>query len=174
MASQSLSQPTSSAQTKIPSFGTDPRALSPDQSPESESHPIRGQRRLAKEPKLIDLTSLPCVSLPPGPVPWKKRPQRKSAGKNSRAAGRSIPKFTVTSKCGWGIVSQKRLSFQERPDVAFKRIHPTCAGTFWVDPNGRAEGHEGDAAAIQLCQVARHPLHRMTRHPLHFVIGFWS
>jgi hypothetical protein len=28
--------------------------------------------------------------------------------------------------------------------------------------------------ALELCQVARHPLHRMTRHPLHFVIGFWS
>ena len=27
---------------------------------------------------------------------------------------------------------------------------------------------------LRLCQVARHPLHRMTRHPLHFVIGFWS
>ena len=33
-----------------------------------------------------------------------------------------------------------------------------------------AETPEG----AQLCQVARHPLHRMTRHPLHFVIGFWS
>ena len=40
---------------------------------------------------------------------------------------------------------------------------------------GRAEVNPSLVEALeQLCQVARHPLHRMTRHPLHFVIGFWS
>jgi hypothetical protein len=105
----------------------------------------------------IDVTRLPYVPLPRAPRRWEE-----SRDEGARTASAGAP-FEVTEGDGWKVISVQQLPKEERPDTAFRQMHPIDTGLFMLDDLGNAEGF-GDAPSAALRfdrsgnQVAAAPL----------------
>lgn len=80
----------------------------------------------------IDLDALPYIPLPRAPQRWEARQDRAST--NSKAS----EWFEIHDAEAWKLASVEKIPPDERPDPAFRRIHPTNAGLFIVDDLGNS------------------------------------
>jgi len=91
----------------------------------------------------IDVTGLPYVPLPRAPGHWEG-----SRDESARTASAGPP-FEVSEGDGWKILSVQHLPKEERPDTAFRQMHPIDTGLLMLDDLGNAEGF-GDAPSAAL------------------------
>lgn len=92
-----------------------------------------GAREGAREGDVpvLDLSSLRYIPLPRAPLQWETN----QTVKNESADGA----FEVR-EAAWSVHSVEKISPAERPDPAFRELHPTNAGVFMVDDLGKAKG----------------------------------
>ena len=109
--------------------------------------PARRFTRSSLAARLVDLASVPKVSLPRSPVAWE---ERRRSGQSPRGERERREAFSVTAGKGWSISAQEKLRPPDRPDPALKGTYACATGTVLGDPTGRARGFESCAAAIQL------------------------
>src|SRR5206468_850742 len=72
----------------------------------------------------IDVARLPYVPLPRAPRHWEE-----SRDESARTASAGPP-FEVSEGDGWKVLSVQQLPKEERPDTAFRHIHPIDTGLF--------------------------------------------
>lgn len=105
----------------------------------------------------IDVACLPYVPLPRAPRRWEE-----SRSEGARTASASEP-FEVDEADGWQVIRVEQLPKGERPDTAFRQMHPIDTGLLMLDDLGQAEGFGGaPSAALRFDrsghQVAAAPL----------------
>lgn len=115
----------------------------------------------------LDLTQAPLVTLPRAPSPWETR-EEAPADPDIKA------EFEVRG-APWSILTLEKLSKSDRPDAAFRLIHPQADGTLVIDDLGKAEGlGEVSSAALLYDATGRvaaragfdRDLYRIGVHPL--------
>ena len=118
----------------------------------------------------IDISSLSYVPLPRAPSKWE---EKQVAGENLIALERGS--YFETRDSNWRLGPTEKIPLSERPDPAFRQIHPTDAGLFMIDDLGNAEGHgDIEAAALRYDRSGRlaakvgliHGTYRVGVHPL--------
>ncbi len=98
------------------------------------------------EPQIreIDLTSLPYVPLPRAPSYWEERQTRAHTVEIEKIEDH----FEILDTDEWFLSEVEKLPMQERPDPAFRKIHPTDSGISFIDDLGNAKGYEAADAAV--------------------------
>jgi len=93
----------------------------------------------------IDLQSLPYVPLPRSPLRWEK-----TRGKNkTKPVEQTSQWFEILDSVGWKLLLVEKLTQDERPDPAFRRIYPMETGLIMVDDLGNSDrSGEAPAAAV--------------------------
>lgn len=129
----------------------------------------------AVSPPLIalDLTDAPLVTLPRAPLSW--------GGREEVSADSEIDTEFEVQEGRWSILRLEKLSKTERPDAAFRIIHPQADSTLIIDDLGKAEGLGESSSAAMLYDAAGtvaaragfdRDLYRIGVHPLgHGFIG---
>ena len=151
------------------------RLLMPD-SPAIPAPPpkriVRSHRTERKPPRLreIDVSSVGYVPLPRSPSQWGDASVSPEWAKVPDAEA----PFEVRG-ADWEIAAVRKLSPAQRPDTAFRRMHPTDSGLFMVDDLGKANGlGEIKAAALRYDRSGKlaakkgfqHGVYRLGVHPL--------
>ncbi len=117
----------------------------------------------------IDISSLQYVPLPRSPLRWEE------AGREQAEIQESGEPFEIRDANKWRIVSINKVPSAERPDPAFRQIHPTNAGLFMIDDLGKAKDlGEIEAAALRYDRLGQpaakaalaHDVYRLSLHPL--------
>ena len=144
---------------------------SPD-VPNSPPKRILGSHRThQKPPRLIeiDISSLSYVPLPRAPMRWEAQTDSEQKG---------IPEpqnYFEVHDADWSIMAIEKIPSEERPDTAFRQMHPTDSGLFIIDDLGNADGlGQIEAAALRYDRngklVAKkgfqHGVYRVGVHPL--------
>jgi hypothetical protein len=80
----------------------------------------------------IDLSTLPYVPLPRAPHRWEAK--RDDAAGEVGASGW----FEIRGAEDWELLSVDKIPFKQRPDPAFRRIHPTDTGLIMLDDLGKS------------------------------------
>jgi hypothetical protein len=123
----------------------------------------RGNRRVRE----LDWRCLPCVELTQPPFhsnEWRRK-QKLPAAKDA---------FEVRA-AGWSLKSVEKLPAAQRPDPAFRRLHPIASGLLMFDDLGKAQGFgDSKAAVLRYDRAGRlaakagfaHRLYRIGLHPL--------
>ncbi len=115
----------------------------------------------------LDLTAAPLVTLPRAPSPWEVR--------DEAPADPDIAAEFEVRDAAWTIVTLEKLSKSDRPDAAFRLIHPQAGGTLIIDDLGKAEGLGEVSSAAMLYDAAGQiaaragfdrDLYRIGVHPL--------
>lgn len=105
-------------------------------SPHDEGLPPRrlvGSHRMDRHSlkcRDIDLNTLPYVPLPRAPLRWEVKQDDVAA--EVGASGW----FEIRDAEGWQLLSVDKIPFEQRPDPAFRRIHPTDSGLILIDDLG--------------------------------------
>lgn len=131
---------------------------------------VESHRRERNRPKFreIDISSLDYVPLPRSPLAWEEK-----GDKEKRISTDSQEQFEVR-EADWKISSVEKLSVAERPDPAFRQLHPTNSGMLIIDDLGKAEGFgqiEGSAlrydrtGALVAKKPLLHSVYRIGVHP---------
>ena len=151
------------------------RLLPPD-SPDIPAPPpkrVVGSHRTHQRPPTlheIDLSSLDYVPLPRAPMRWDEA----QTGREQTEVLEPQNHFEVHD-ADWHIGMVEKIPLEERPDTAFRRMHPTDSGLFIIDDLGNADGlGQIDAAALRYDRdgklVAKkglqHGIYRIGVHPL--------
>ena len=151
------------------------RLLSPDSHKIPEPPPkriVRSHRTDRKPPRLreIDISSLSYVPLPRSPAQWRDA----HVGSEWAAVPDAKDPFEVRG-ADWKISTVHKLSPTQRPDTAFRQMHPTDSGLFMIDDLGKADGlGEIKAAALRYDRSGeleakkglQHGVYRLGVHPL--------
>lgn len=115
----------------------------------------------------LDLAEAPVVTLPRAPSPWEAREEA--------SADPDIETEFEVRDARWSILTLEKLSKNERPDAAFRLIHPQAHGTLVIDDLGKAEGLGEVSSAAMLYDAAGQmaaragfdrDLYRIGVHPL--------
>ena len=142
-----------------------------DTSVRSAQRIVRSHRVDRKPPRLreIDVGSLSYVPLPRAPERWEDVPD-----------GRKLPvpqaaeHFEIRD-ADWRISTVEKIPPTQRPDTAFRQMHPTDSGLVLIDDLGKAEGlGQIEAAAMRYDRVGKvaakkallHSVYRVGVHPL--------
>lgn len=123
----------------------------------------------AAAPPLIalDLTDAPLVTLPRAPSPWEAREEAPTDP--------DIESEFEVRDAAWSILALEKLSKSDRPDAAFRLIHPQADRTLIIDDLGKAEGLGEVSSAAMLYDTAGRvtsragfdrDLYRIGVHPL--------
>ena len=126
---------------------------SPGAPIELPKRPVNSHRSDLKPQDLIeiDIPSLSYVPLPRAPSKWEK----KHVASESLVAPKRENHFE-TRDSNWRLGPTEKIPLLERPDPAFRQIHPTDSGLFMIDDLGNAEGHgEIEAAALRYDRAGR-------------------
>jgi len=150
--------------------------LFPPNSPEIPAPPpervVTSHRTDRKPPRLreIDITSLKYVPLPRAPLRWEEA----QAGRERAADPKTEHHFEVCD-AEWRIAEIEKIPQAERPDTAFRQMHPTDCGLLMIDDLGKADGlGQIKAAALQYDRAGQvmakkglqHGIYRVGVHPL--------
>lgn len=93
----------------------------------------------------IDLSSLPYTPLPRAPLRWEE-----SAGRASVAEAPAEREFAIRESRAWELLSVEKLRPEERPDQAFRQLHPVDSGLIVIDDLGKsAQCGAAPAAALR-------------------------
>ena len=133
---------------------------------------IRSHRQEQNPPTLreIDFSALSYVPLPPAPSHWEEE-----ATSRERATVRKLTSNFEVHDTDWRIDTISNIPMVERPDPAFRQIHPCESGLLMVDDLGNAEGLGNiEAAALRYDQTGnqvamagmQHSTYRVGVHPL--------
>jgi len=151
---------------RSPTKATLPKPTLPKPTP-------RSHRKDSRRPSLrdIDLNSVPCTSLPRAPHHWEvaqtKQHKRDIEGVKDF--------FEIRDTTDWALSAVQRLPIEDRPDPAFRRIHPSDSGIFLIDDLGNAElDEQAEAAALHYGRSGQviaqkgllHNVYRLTANPL--------
>lgn len=93
----------------------------------------------------IDLSRLPVLSLPRAPLRWEEH------GKHGVEAV-PVPddQFAVVDAPGWVVEAVEKIPMADRPDTAYRKIHPTDDGIILFDDLGNgAQFPQASASAIR-------------------------
>jgi hypothetical protein len=119
----------------------------------------------------IDISCLDYVPLPRSPLRWEQA----QSGRETRPSGELAAAFEARDAADWRLVSIEKMPKVERPDPAFRQMHPTGSGLFLIDDLGKAEGLGPIEAAVLsydrsggLAAKAplAHGIYRLNVHPL--------
>ena len=121
-------------------------------------------------PSEIDISSLSYVPLPRSPLRWEEA----QTGCEQTLVPETNDHFEVRD-ANWRITMVEKIPSAERPDTAFRQMHPTDSGLIMIDDLGKADGL-GQIEAAALCydrdgQLAlkkgfSHNVYRVGVHPL--------
>ena len=117
-----------------------PIAPKPPQKRVVGSH--RTDRR-SPELREIDLSALSYVPLPHAPLQWEEALTIRERAKVPEPEGR----FEIRDT-DWQIESIESIPLAERPDPAFRQIHPSDSGFLMIDDLAKAEGLGNIEAAV--------------------------
>lgn len=133
---------------------------------------VRSHRQDRKPPPVheIDVNAISFVPLPRAPIKWEEAQSRRAEADAPEAAD-----LFEVHDAPWQVASIEKIPAAERPDTAFRWLHPTDTGLIMIDDLGKAEGlGEHDAAALRYDRsgdlVAKRTLaddvYRIGVHPL--------
>ena len=133
---------------------------------------IGSHRTDRRDPELreIDLSALSYVPLPPAPPSWEE-----AVGEVDRANVPTPESHFEIHDADWRIESIENIPLAERPDPAFRQLHPNASGLLMIDDLGKAEGLGNiDAAALLYDRAGslvakaglQHGTYRVGVHPL--------
>ena len=133
---------------------------------------ISSHRTHRKPPRLseINVPSLSYVPLPRAPLRWEEA----QAGRERTAVPEAEDQFEVRD-ADWRIGRIERIPPAQRPDTAFRQMHPTDSGLVMIDDLGKADGlGQIEAAALRYNRVGeveakkglQHGIYRVGVHPL--------
>lgn len=118
----------------------------------------------------IDLSVLSYVPLPPAPLRWEEAVQSRERAKVPEPESH----FEVRDT-DWRIESIESIPLAERPDPAFRQMHPSGSGLLMIDDLAKAEGLGNiEASALRYDQAGnvaakvgmQHGIYRVGVHPL--------
>ena len=118
----------------------------------------------------IDISSLNYVPLPHAPLRWEEEQSRREKRTIIEAKGH----FEIQDG-DWRIESIEGIPTAERPDPAFRRIHPSDSGLVFIDDLGNANGlGQLEAAALRYDRSGKqvairglsNGIYRLGVHPL--------
>jgi hypothetical protein len=151
------------------------RLLSQD-SPDIPTSPpkriVESHRTDRKPPRLreIDVSSLSYVPLPRAPLRWEEA----QSGRERAAIPEAEDHFEVRD-ADWWIETVEKIPPAQRPDTAFRQMHPTDSGLVMIDDLGKADGlGQIEAAALRYDRAGelaakkglQHRIYRVGVHPL--------
>jgi hypothetical protein len=90
----------------------------------------------------VDLRSLPYLPLPKAPLRWEET----KGGQTLKPIEAESELFELHDSSGWKLLSVEKLKNNERPDPAFRRIHPIDTGLIMVNDHGSGSA---PAAAVR-------------------------
>ncbi len=133
---------------------------------------VGSHRKEKKSPRLreLEISSLEYVPLPRAPHKWEEGIVVREAATIPKPSGY----FEVTDAT-WQIEKIEKLPMADRPDTAFRKMHPTDSGILMIDDLGKADGlGQIEAAALRYDRggelVAKkglqHGIYRAGVHPL--------
>ena len=151
------------------------KLLTPDSSDVPAPPPkrvVQSHRRGKKSPRLreLEISSLDYVPLPRSPHKWEEAVVVREAAIVPKPSGY----FEVTD-APWQIEKIEKMPMSERPDTAFRKMHPTDSGIVMIDDLGKAQGlGQVEAAALRYDRGGelaaknglQHGVYRMGVHPL--------
>ncbi len=107
--------------------------------------PLRSHRTDSRHTELreLDLSSLTYIPLPRAPLKWEEA----QAGREREKVARPKAYFEVRG-ADWSIESVVDIPLSERPDTAFRQIHPSDSGLMMIDDLGNADGLGQIEAAV--------------------------
>ena len=126
--------------------------------------------RRSPELQEIDLSDLSYVPLPHAPLQWEEALTARERAKSPDPEGH----FEIRDT-DWQIESIENIPLDERPDPAFRQIHPTDSGLLMIDDLAKAEGLGNiEAAALRYDRAGnlaaktglQHDTYRIGVHPL--------
>jgi len=99
---------------------------------------VRSHRTDQSPPRMreIDVTRIPYVPLPRSPSRWEEAQVRGAAADVSEPTHY----FEVRDADRWEIETIEKIPLEEKPDTAFRQLHPLNSGLLMVDDIGKAEG----------------------------------
>ena len=126
--------------------------LLPSDSPDVPTPPpkrvVGSHRKHQNPPRLIeiDISSLSYVPLPRAPMRWEAQ-----AGRELKGVPAPEPQnYFEVHDADWSIMAIEKIPLEERPDTAFRQMHPTDSGLFIIDDLGNADGlGQIEAAALR-------------------------
>ena len=83
----------------------------------------------------IDLSTLSYIPLPPSPLRWEEADRVRE-----RASIADLERHFEVRDTDWRIESIESIPLAERPDPAFRRMHPSRSGLLMIDDLAKAEG----------------------------------
>jgi hypothetical protein len=109
---------------------------------------VRSHRTDRERPSLreIDVAQLPYIPLPRAPLRWEEARVRDT----SAWVPHITAEFEIRDAPEWELARVEKLPPQERPDTAFRELHPLKSGLLMIDDLGKADGFGPiPAAALQ-------------------------
>ena len=147
----------------------------PPGSPDIPAPPPKrnvSSHRIDREPprfREIDVASLSYVPLPRAPLRWEEA----QADRERAAAPEAEEPFEVHD-ADWRIGTIEKIPPAQRPDTAFRQMHPTDSGLVMIDDLGKAYGlGQIEAAALRYDRAGevaakkglQHVIYRIGVHP---------
>lgn len=147
-----------------------PGSVSAPTPPPKRIVPSHRRDRSPKKLHEIDLAALDYIPLPRSPLRWEET----RSGATKAATPEATNHFEVRD-ADWQIGHVEAIPKKERPDPAFRQMHPTNSGIVMVDDLGNAEGlGQIEAAALRFDHAGTlvskkallHDVYRVGVHPL--------
>lgn len=150
--------------------------LLPPDSPNIPAPPskqiVQSHRTDRRPPRLreIDVSSLSYVPLPRAPLRWEET----QAVRERAMVPEAEDQFEVRD-ADWRITTVEKIPPAQRPDTAFRQMHPTDSGLVMIDDLGKAGGlGQIEAAALRYDRTGelaakkglQHGVYRVSVHPL--------
>ena len=132
---------------------------------------VKSHRTDRKPPRRreIDVSSLSYVPLPPAPLRWEEA----QTGREQTPVSEAKDHFEVRD-ADWRLTMVEKIPLAERPDTAFRQMHPTDSGVVMIDDLGKATGlGQIEAAALRYDRAGKlaskkglqHNVYRVGVHP---------
>lgn len=133
-------------------------------------HSHRMDRNLPRM-REIDVARISYVPLPRSPLRWEEVQVRGEAAEVPEPADH----FEVRDANGWGVETIEKIPPVEKPDTAFRQLHPLHSGLLMVDDLGKAEGlgripaavlHYGRSGELLAKKPLLHDIYRIEVNPM--------
>lgn len=83
----------------------------------------------------INVNHIPYIPLPKSPSCWEEAQVQSATAELPEA----MDHFEVRDASGWKIGAIEKITSKERPDTAFRQLHPLDSGLLMIDDLGKAE-----------------------------------